>query len=63
MWCRVVKIVITKKAINYLSTLKLIKKPVCPKWSPWIQIRLQKGDPEEWKIYLGGDSQQLGMVG
>jgi 5-methylcytosine-specific restriction endonuclease McrA len=43
--------------------MKLIKKPICPKWTPWIQIRLQKGDPEEWKIYLGGDSQQFDLVG
>lgn len=43
--------------------MKLINKPKRPKWTPWIQIRLQQGDPHEWRVYLGGEASQFELAG
>lgn len=40
----------TKKSdkLPHEARMKLLKKPVRPKWSPQICLRLKKDDPEEW---------------
>lgn len=44
----------TKKGnkLPHEANMKLIKKPVQPKWSPQICLRLKRDDPEEWSQWF-----------